>query len=160
MINIIAAVARNRAIGYQNKLLYWLPNDMRRFRKLTTGNTVIMGRRTFESLPNGPLPNRRNVVLTHSNLTIPGVDICGSFDEVIFSTMPDETLFIIGGANIYSQSMHLADRLLLTEVEDIPAQADAFFPDYSEWKLISKEWHPADERHAFAYSFTEYVKGD
>ena len=82
-INIIAAVAKNRAIGYQNKLLYWLPNDLKRFKALTTGHTIIMGRRTFESLPKGALPNRRNIVLTRSQQTFPGCDVFASLEEAL-----------------------------------------------------------------------------
>ena len=104
-INIIAAVARNRAIGIDNKLIYWLPNDLKRFKALTTGHTIIMGRPTFESLPKGALPNR------------------------------------------------------LTEVDDTPEAADAFFPDYSGWHETWREHHDKDERHAQSYDFVDYEPG-
>ena len=120
MISIIAAVAKNRAIGFENKLIYWLPNDLKRFKALTTGHTIIMGRNTYLSLPKGAL--------------------------------------IIGGARVYEQALPLADRLCLTEVNDIPAQADAFFPDYSDWQVENKETHPKDERHDFEYAFVDYMK--
>ena len=131
MISIIAAVAKNRAIGHNNKLIYWLPNDLKRFKALTTGHTIIMGRNTYESLPKGALPNRRNVVLSTSVKELPGC---------------------------YRQAMPLADRLCLTEVDDTPAHADAFFPDYSAWRVVNKEAHPKDERHTFEYAFVDYER--
>lgn len=179
MVSMIAAVARNRAIGFENKLLYWLPNDLRRFKQLTTGHTILMGRRTFESLPNGALPNRRNCVLTRSagvygefdassdtpaNVSggfVPpeNVECFPNWDTFLFTCMPDEEIFIIGGATLYRDLICKADRLCLTEIDDIPAQADAFFPDYSVgWQEKWREDHPADDRHAFAYSFVDYVR--
>ena len=181
---MIAAVARNRAIGFENKLLYWLPNDLRRFKQLTTGHTILMGRRTFESLPNGALPNRRNCVLTRSAAasgpSAPGpvaasgpfvgvraggfsppenVECFPNWDTFLFTCMPDEEIFIIGGATLYRDLLCKADRLCLTEIDDTPAQADAFFPDYSEgWQETWREDHPADDRHAHAYSFVDYVR--
>ncbi len=160
MISIIAAVARNLAIGYQNKLLYWLPNDLKRFKALTTGHTIIMGRRTFESLPKGALPNRRNVVLTRSQATFPGAETFPSLQTALASCTPDEDVYIIGGASVYSEALPLADRLCLTEIEDTPAQADAFFPQFStdEWVVADREEHDIDDRHQFRYSFTDYVR--
>lgn len=158
MINLIAAVARNRAIGYQNKLLYWLPNDLKRFKALTTGHTIVMGRRTFESLPKGALPNRRNIVLSRSNDAFPGTETFASIDEVLSACKADEEIYVIGGASIYKQFLPIADRLCLTEIDDVPTEADAFFPDYSDWKLISSEEHDIDERHSFRYRFVDYVR--
>jgi dihydrofolate reductase len=158
-INIIAAVAKNRAIGFQNKLIYWLPNDLKRFKALTTGHTIIMGRNTYLSLPKGALPNRRNVILSTTVSELPGCDVYPSLDAALKSCRPDEDIYIIGGARVYEQAIGLADRLCLTEVDDIPAQADAFFPDYSEgWHLVNKEAHPKDERHTFEYAFTDYER--
>ena len=154
---MIAAVAKNRAIGYQNKLIYWLPNDLRRFRLLTTGHTILMGRRTFESLPKGALPNRRNCVLTRSRHQLPGCECFASWDEFLFTCRPDEDIYIIGGDSLYRTLLNKATRLCLTEVDDTPEQADAFFPDYSAWKEVSREHHPADERHAHAYDFADYI---
>lgn len=151
---MIAAVAKNRAIGYKNKLIYWLPNDLKRFKQLTTGHTILMGRRTFESLPKGALPNRRNCVLTRSKKELPGCECFDSWDEFIATCTPDEEIFIIGGASLYKNLLDKADRLCLTEVDDVPENADTFFPDYSNWHLESKETHPKDERHAFEYAFT------
>jgi dihydrofolate reductase len=158
MISMIAAVARNRAIGFENKLIYWLPNDLKRFKALTTGHTIVMGRKTFESLPKGALPNRRNCVLTRSLNELPGCECFSDWDSFIKSCKADEDIYIIGGASLYRDLLSKADRLYLTEVDDTPAQADTFFPDYSEWKETWREEHPIDERHAQAYSFVDYVR--
>ena len=159
MVSMIAAVANNRAIGFRNELIYWLPNDMKRFRLLTTGNTILMGRRTFESLPKGALPNRRNCVLTKTVQQLPGCECFGCWDEFIVTCSPDEEIFIIGGASLYSHLMDVADRLYLTEVDDTPAEADTFFPEYhEEWHEVWREHHGADERHAFSYDFVDYVR--
>ena len=160
MITMIAAVAKNRAIGYKNKLLYWLPNDLKRFKLLTTGHTILMGRRTFESLPKGALPNRRNCVLTRSAERLPGCECFGSWDEFLITCMPDEEIFIIGGATLYNKLLDKVDRLCLTEIDDTPAEADAFFPDYGDWKEESREEHKKDERHAYDYAFVDYVRGE
>lgn len=158
LITIIAAVARNRAIGYQNKLLYWLPNDLKRFKALTTGHTVIMGRRTFESLPKGALPNRRNIVLSRTQTHFDGCDSFASLDEALAHCAADEDIYIIGGAHVYQQAIERADRLCLTEVDNVPEHADAFFPPYDDWHEISREEHGIDERHAHRYAFVNYVK--
>ena len=157
-INIIAAVAKNRAIGFENKLIYWLPNDLKRFKALTTGHTIIMGRNTYLSLPKGALPNRRNVVLSSTVSELPGCDVYPTLEAALKSCGPEEDIYIIGGARVYEQAISMADRLCLTEVDDTPAQADAFFPDYSDWHVVNKEAHPKDERHAFEYAFTDYER--
>ena len=157
-ISIIAAVAKNRAIGFENKLIYWLPNDLKRFKALTTGHTIIMGRNTFESLPKGALPNRRNVVLSTTVKELPGCEVFPTLDAALQSCQPDEDIYIIGGARVYEQAISKADRLCLTEVDDTPAQADAFFPDYSDWKAVNKEAHPKDERHEYEYAFVDYER--
>lgn len=154
-ISIIAAVARNRAIGYRNELLYWLPDDMRRFRQLTTGHTIVMGRRTFESLPKGALPNRRNCVLTRTTTELPGCECFKCWDDFIATCREDEEIFIIGGASIYKELLDKADRLCLTEVDDTPEAADAFFPDYSHWHETWREHHSADDRHSHDFDFVE-----
>ena len=158
MISIIAAVAKNRAIGYKNKLLYWLPNDLKRFKKLTTGHTIIMGRKTFESLPKGALPNRRNVVLSRSEKEFPGCEVFPSLKEALKHCQPDEDVYIIGGASVYSQAMTVADRLCLTEIDDTPTDADAFFPPYDDWNVAEREDHDVDEKHAYRYAFVDYVR--
>ncbi len=159
-INIIAAIARNNAIGNDNKLLYWLPNDLRRFKALTTGHTIVMGRRTFESLPHGALPNRRNIVLSRSNVQYPGAETFPSLQDALSACTSDEQVYVIGGASVYQQAMAVADNLFLTLIDDTPEQADAFFPqiDFSCWKTVSCEHHPTDEKHAYPYSFTDYTR--
>lgn len=173
MISLIAAVAENGAIGFENKLLYWLPNDLKRFKALTSGHTIVMGRRTYESLPKGALPNRRNIVLSrNAAFQAPGVEVFPSLEEalkavgkgaaniVADATQPDNEVFVIGGASVYKEALPLADRLCLTLVHDTPKEADAFFPtlDPTEWKVEEEERHDADERHAFAYTFVNYTR--
>lgn len=161
MISIIAAVDRQRGIGYQNKLLFWLPNDLKRFKALTTGNTIIMGRNTFESLPKGALPNRRNVVLSsRSDLSLPGAEVFPSLEAALKSCRPDEHVYIIGGASVYNQALSFADELCLTEVDAEAPQADVYFPDVdlTIWQEKSRESHPVDEKHPCPYAFVDYVR--
>ena len=159
MINIIAAVAKDRAIGFQNKLIYWLPNDLKRFKALTTGHTIIMGRNTFLSLPKGALPNRRNIVLSRTVTDFPGCDVYPSLEEALAHCAKDEDVYIIGGASVYTQALSMADRLCLTEVDDTPKEADTFFPEYkTDWREVAREDHDIDERHAQRYAFVDYVR--
>ncbi len=160
MITLIAAIAKNRAIGFQNKLLYWLPDDMKRFRALTTGHTIIMGRRTFESFPKGPLPNRRNVVLSHQDIDIAGAEVFPSLESALAACKADEDVYIIGGASVYEQALPLAHRLCLTEVDDMPEEADAYFPSISmdEWEAQLVSEHQIDEKHAQSFRFVDYLK--
>lgn len=160
-IAIIVAVDRNNAIGFENKLLFWLPNDLKRFKALTTGNTIIMGRKTFESLPKGALPNRRNVVLSRDkSLKLEGAEVFGSLEEAIASCKEDEKIYIIGGASIYKQAFDIADELCITEIDDTAKEADAFFPkiDLNIWKEQSRDVHPADEKHPCSYAFVDYIR--
>lgn len=157
-LTIIAAVARNLAIGNKNKLIYWLPNDLKRFKSLTTGHTIIMGRNTFLSLPKGALPNRRNIVLSRTVSDFPGCETYASLDEALSHCTPDEDIYIIGGASLYRQAIDRADRLCLTEVDNVPAEADTFFPPYDGWHETAREEHLPDERHAFAYAFVDYER--
>ena len=164
MISIIAAISENRALGYENKLLYWLPNDLKRFKALTTGHTIIMGRKTFDSLPKGALPNRRNVVISRSIKELPGCEVCPSLLDAIStvqtkdSEQGDSEIFIIGGASVYTQALPFADRLCLTLVHDVAEKADAFFPSLDDWKEVSREDHDTDEKHNYKYSFVDYVR--
>ena len=155
MLSIIVAIAENRAIGFENKLIYWLPNDLKRFKALTTGNTIIMGRRTFESLPKGALPNRRNIVLSRTGKAedFSGADLFPTLDEALASCTGE--VYIIGGASVYRQALPLADRLCLTYIYDTPEQADTFFPDINadEWVETFREEHEVDEKHTHRYAF-------
>jgi dihydrofolate reductase len=159
-INIIAAVSKNMAIGNENKLLYWLPNDLKRFKALTTGHTIVMGRKTFESLPKGALPNRRNVVLSRSLSVLPGAEVFADLASALGTCSADEEVYIIGGASIYIQAMPMADRLCLTEIDDITSNADAFFPEVSheQWQEVWSESHDIDEKHAYRYRFVDYIR--
>ncbi len=160
-LSLIAAVAENRAIGYENKLIYWLPNDLKRFKALTTGNTIIMGRRTFESLPKGALPNRRNIVLSRTGKQedFPGCDLYHSLEEALQNCHTEEDIFIIGGNSVYKEAMPLADRLCLTLIHDTPDKADTFFPDFSEgWEECTREDHDTDEKHNQRYSFVDFIR--
>ncbi|MBO4658484.1 MAG: dihydrofolate reductase [Prevotella sp.] len=157
-INIIAAVAENLAIGYKKQLIYWLPDDLRRFRQLTTGNTIIMGRKTYESLPKGALPHRRNIVLSRSEKTFEGCERYGSLKEAIAHCAPDEDVYVIGGASVYREALAIADRLCLTEVHDTPEHADTFFPSYEGWHEVWREEHAADERHEKPFAFVDYER--
>ena len=161
MLSIIACISKvHRAIGYKNRLLYAIPSDMTRFRMLTTGHTIIMGRKTFESLPNGALPNRRNIVISKTKEQITGCEVYTSLEEAlaarkesvgskeevgnkktIGSKEASDECFIIGGASIYEQALPFADKLYLTIVEKEPEHADTFFPKINpaEWEVTEKE---------------------
>ncbi len=162
-LSIIVAIAKNNAIGLNNKLIYWLPNDLKRFKSLTTGNTIIMGRKTFESLPKGALPNRRNIVLSRNGKPedFPGAELYRSLNEALEQckavSSPLNEVFIIGGASLYAEALPIADRLCLTYVDDTPAEADTFFPEFNpaEWKETFREEHDIDEKHAQRYAFID-----
>ena len=159
-INIIVAIAMNNAIGFENNLLYWLPNDLKRFKALTTGHTIIMGRKTFESFPKGALPNRRNVVLTRQDIAFPGAERYGSLKEALDSCKGEEEVYIIGGASVYQEALPLADKLCITLIEDTPKEADAFFPviNLNEWKETSRDARTTDEKHLYPYTFIDYER--
>ena len=160
MISIIVAIAQNGAIGYKGDLIYHLSADLRRFKELTTGHTVIMGRKTYESLPKGALPNRRNIVLTRQqDASFPGTEVYSSIDEALSHCSQEEKVYIMGGAQVYSQALSMADELEITLVHDSPAQADTFFPEFGSdesWHLINREDHEPDEKNPYPYSFLTY----
>lgn len=157
-ISIIVAAASNRAIGKDNQLYWHLPNDLRFFKKTTSGHPVIMGRKTYESV-GSPLPNRRNILVTRqTGYQADRVETAYSLEEAISLAAGDAAeIFIVGGAEIYRQALPLTHRIYLTRVHAaIPG--DTFFPDFdeTEWELASREDHPADEKHAYDYSFLVY----
>ena len=169
MLSIIACISQtNRAIGYQNRLLYHIKSDLTRFRELTTGHTIIMGRKTYESLPNGALPHRRNIVVSNSMKEMEGCEVYPNLEAALKAAEGEfgET-FIIGGESIYRQSLHVARKLYLTVVDDTtvndaainatPQQADAFFPEINpeEWELIEKEMR---NENGLSFSFLTYLK--
>ena len=147
IISIIVAMSRQRAIGFRNRLPWHLPEDMAHFKALTTGHTVIMGRKTFESLPNGALPHRRNVVITRQAEAMKqhrhDVVLYDSLEEALKQEAKEQEIFIIGGESIYRLSMPLADKIYATLVEQEPPEADAWFPeiDMSKWQITKKEKH-------------------
>ena len=157
---LIAAIAKNNAIGNGNKLIYWLPNDLKRFKELTTGHTIIMGSNTFRSLPKGALPNRRNIVLSRKEKEFPGCETFSSIEEALANCTNEDIVYIIGGEMLYKTALPLADILCLTEIDDTPQEADAFFPDFAknEWETIEMEVHTIDEKHRFNYRFVTYLK--
>ncbi len=157
---LIAAIAKNNAIGVGNKLIYWLPNDLKRFKELTTGHTIIMGSNTFRSLPKGALPNRRNIVLSRKEKEFPGCETFSSIEEALANCTNEDIVYIIGGEMLYKTALPLADILCLTEIDDTPQEADAFFPDFAknEWETVESEEHTIDEKHEFNYRFVTYLK--
>lgn len=161
MITLICALAENRAIGLHNRLLYPIRADLLRFKALTTGHTVVMGRRTFESLPKGALPHRRNLIVSQT-LTAPpeGTEVFPSLTAALAACGEGEDVFVIGGAMLYAEALPLAHRLCLTHVHALPAEADAFFPEISEaeWQCTFREEHPAsaDALHP-AFTFADYL---
>ena len=157
---LIAAIAENNAIGFENKLIYWLPNDLKRFKELTTGHSIIMGSNTFRSLPKGALPNRRNIVLSRKESSFPGAETFSSLEEALANCSNEEIVYIIGGEQLYKAAIEKADILCLTEVKDTPAQADAFFPEFNkrEWEIIEQDSFPKDEKHTHEYCFVTYIR--
>lgn len=140
MIAIIAAMAPNRAIGKDNKLPWRISEDLKNFKRLTSGNTVVMGRKTFESIGK-PLPNRNNVVISSSFPATPGIDVCQTVDEALEKARSyRKDVFIIGGSSIYQQTIPLADKMYLSYVKK-EYDGDTFFPEFdeSEWKIESRE---------------------
>ncbi|HHX32050.1 MAG TPA: dihydrofolate reductase [Bacteroidales bacterium] len=160
-VAIIVIVDQNNGIGKDGDLLCHLPNDLKHFKKITTGHTIIMGRKTYESLPKGALPNRINIVITSDNAdNYPGCIVARSVDEAILLTKDKEKVFIIGGGKIYSSTLHLANKLYLTRIHHKFKDADTFFPeiDFNNWELIEEEKHKADDKHLYDYSFTTFIK--
>ncbi|MBQ8205061.1 MAG: dihydrofolate reductase [Alistipes sp.] len=157
MISIIVAIAQNGIIGDKNSLLWHIKEDMRFFRTTTSGHAVIMGRKTFESLGSKPLPKRKNIVITRSDLTFEGALTAHSLDEAIAMAEGDEETFIIGGAQIYRAALAVADRMYITRVEH-DYQGDTSFPevDYSQWRLVSEERHERGEEYEWPFSFLIY----
>lgn len=158
MIKIIAAVTRNRALGRGGDLLYHISDDLKRFKSLTMGSAIVMGRKTFESFPKGALPGRRNMVITRDKeYAAPSIETFQSVTEALAAS--DNNCFIIGGGSIYDQTIGIADELLLTEIDADDTDADTFFPaiDPSKWKLKETSETFTDPRSGVSYRFTRYV---
>lgn len=155
-ISIIAAIGKNRELGKKNKLLWHIPDDLPRFKKLTLGHPIVMGRKTFESIGR-PLPNRTNIVVTRdSSYEVEGVVVVHSIEKAIEEAKKKdkEEIFVIGGGQIYEQALPFADRLYLTIV-DAQAEADTYFPDYSEFKKIISEEKNESEDLRYSYLILE-----
>ena len=160
MISIIVAIAENYAIGKNNDLLWHIPADLKRFKKITLGHSVIMGKRTYESLPKRPLTDRENIVITDDpEDQFPGCTIIYSIEDALPLIKPEEEAFIIGGASVYRQFLPHTDRLYLTLVHK-DFEGDVFFPeiDFREWQLLSMEDFPFDEQLGFSYSYATYQR--
>lgn len=161
MITLIAALDARGAIGQGNTLPWHLPADMKHFRRLTLGHTVLMGRRTFDSLPKGALPDRRNIVLTtRPDLECPGCLVVHSVREALDACRSDAETFVIGGREVYTQLMSAADRLCLTHVHHVFPAADVFFPavDWHAWTLAEQTAYAPDEKNPYALTFATYVR--
>lgn len=159
MITIIAAVGRNRALGKDNDLIWHLPADLRRFKSLTRGHHVIMGRKTFESLGK-PLPKRTNIVVSRNpHYRAEGCIVVTSLEKALEIAQTDPKPFILGGAEIYKQALSVADLMDLTFVHE-DFEADAFFPEFDpgEWEMTSREDFHKDEENVYDYSFVQYKK--
>ena len=163
-MNMIVAVDENWAIGNKNDLLIRIPADMKMFRQETTGKVVVLGRKTLETFPNGlPLPKRTNIILSkNADYQIKDAIVVNSVDALLETLKAYDTkdVYIIGGGELYKQTIGLAKRIHLTLVDDVPAEADAFFPDLNpeEWSETAREEHAPDEKHAQAYAFIDYIR--
>ena len=159
-ISIIVAIAENQAIGKDNRLLWHISEDLKRFKKLTTGHTLIMGRNTFLSLPNGALPNRRHIVISDQEGEIfDGCEMARSIEEAIQLAEVDDECFVIGGGMVYAQFLPLAGKLYLTQVQ-ASFEADTFFPEinFDQWRSLNKEKVEAGFKNQYAHTYTEYVR--
>lgn len=162
-VTLIAAVARNRVIGRSNRLPWRLPEDLRRFKALTLGRPVVMGRKTFESIRDaigGPLPGRRNIVVTrNADYTAPGCVIVGSLEAALAAARDGDEVFVIGGEQLYREALPIADRLQFTEI-DADFEGDAWFPELApgEWRVTSREPHAPGPDFAHPFAFVVYER--
>ncbi|MEI3604779.1 dihydrofolate reductase [Pseudogracilibacillus sp. SE30717A] len=163
MISFIVAMDKNNVIGFNNKMPWHLPNDLKFFKETTTGHTIIMGRKTFESIGR-VLPNRKHIVLSQGNVNLPKeVEIINDIDQIIELNKQniDEEFFVIGGGNIFKQLLPYADRLYVTLIDE-SFKGDVFFPEISlkQWKEISKVKGERNESNPYDYYFIEYVRNN
>jgi dihydrofolate reductase len=161
VVKIIVACDENRVIGKNNSLIWHLPADLKRFKLLTTGKIIIMGRKTFDSIGK-PLPNRISLVVTRQkDYHVDGVEVAHSLEEAILKakSLRKEDIFIIGGAEIYQLAMSIADQILLTRLHDV-FEGDAYFPEIpaTDWEVIENEKGETDEKNPFQYSFVTYQR--
>ena len=159
MIILIAAIAENNALGKNNGLLWHLPKDFKRFKEITSGHHIIMGRKTFESFPK-PLPNRVHVIITRQNYYVcEGCIVVQDLEKAIAVCPKNEDIFVIGGGEIYSQSISIADQLDITRVHH-SFEADVYFPeiDLKLWELTAEVFNPKDEKHLYDFTFETFVR--
>tara|TARA_Y100000782_G_scaffold58795_1_gene64861 strand:- start:8 stop:496 length:489 start_codon:yes stop_codon:yes gene_type:complete len=159
-ITLIAAAAENNALGKDNDLVWHLPDDFKRFKKLTSHHHIIMGRKTFESFPK-PLPNRTHIVITRNSEydAGEGIIVADSIDAALDAVMNDDNPYVIGGGEIYKLALDQATHIELTRVHS-SFEADAFFPEINEndWELVAETFHPKDERHDYAFTYLTYAR--
>lgn len=162
--SVIVAIDQNNAIGKDNGMLCHLPNDLKHFKTTTEGHTVIMGRKTFESLPKGALPNRRNIVISRNkDLSFPNTEVCSSVADALAMIDKDETeVFFMGGGELYKQVIKDANKLYITHIHNSFEEADTFFPaiDLLVWKVVRRQNFGADEKNPFPHSVVTYEKID
>lgn len=159
MLTIIAAAGENNALGKDNDLVWHLPDDFKRFKRLTSGHHIIMGRKTFESFPK-LLPGRKHVIITRKEDYHPdNTSVVHSLEEAIRISKLDEQPFIIGGGEIYKIAMEKAEKIELTRVHG-EFEADTFFPEIDEnkWKLVKEEFHDKDEKHKYSFTYLTYER--
>ena len=159
-ISIIVAIADNYAIGKDNQLLWHLPEDLKRFKRITEGHNIIMGKKTFYSLPKRPLPGRNSIVITDiAGEKIEGCQMAYSIEDAINQCDVERENFIIGGGSVYKQFFTIAQKMYITWVHQ-PFEADTFFPeiDSNTWEVIDKESHKADEKNKYDYTFVTYQR--
>lgn len=161
IISIVVAIDEKNAIGKNNQLLCHLPNDLKYFKSVTQGHTIIMGRNTYESLPNGALPNRRNIVLSRNkDLQLERCEIVASIEEAIDLCKDESEVFIIGGATVYAKAIDFTNKLYVTNIHHTFEGADVFFPqiESNKWNKISETENEADEKNKYAHTFVLYTK--
>ena len=148
-ISLIVAVAEDRAIGDKGNLLWHLSSDLKRFKAITTGHTIIMGRKTYDSLPNGALPNRRNIVISRQLKSLKDAEVYSDIDEVLKATSDEDTVYIIGGGEIYNKTFPRADELHITLVHKSYPEADTRFPEWklTDWNILKQERIGQDEKN-------------
>ncbi len=159
IVSLIAIMDKGRGLGFENKLSWHLPDDLKRFKATTKGHAIIMGRKTFESIGR-PLPDRKNIIITrNANYSAPGCIVAHSIEEALKEARDESEVFIIGGAEIYTLSLPYANKMYLTFVDaEIPA--DAYFPEFNEgeWNVVAIKTHGKDEKHPYEFSYKEYEK--
>lgn len=159
-LSIIVAIGKDYAIGQNKQLLCRLSDDLKRFRKITSGHTIIMGRKTFESLPNGPLPNRRNIVISRTLSPQKGIEIARNVDEALSMCDPNKKNYLIGGGELYKQMLPLCKELHLTLIDEVFPYADTHFPtlNMKEWQVLEFAHIDADDKNDFSSEYYHLIR--